>query len=129
MWDMAVPSSRYLCSELIPLLYEDNSGATRRLIGNLEEISGHSAVVLVENEIERGAPVAMAIKGNDLYGYVESCSYDEILGWFVKLHLHPDSQWSGQRFLPEHFLALGIPELLPVEDPLHAVNTPKVSPR
>src|SRR5271166_6580534 len=126
---MAVPSSHYLCSELIPLLYEDSSGATRRLIGNLEEISGHSAVVLVESEIEPGSPVAMAIKGNDLYGQVESCSYDEILGWFVKVQLHPDSQWSGQRFLPEHFLALGIPEPIAVEDPLHAVHAPKVSPR
>jgi len=126
---MAVPSSRYLCSELIPLLYEDNSGATRRVIGNLEEISGHSAVVLVEGPIESGLPVAIAIKGNDLYGYVESCSHDEILGWFVKVQLHRDSQWSGQRFLPEHFLALGIPELTPAEDPLHAVPAPKVSPR
>ena len=126
---MAVPSSHYLCSELIPLLYEDSSGSTRRLTGNLEEISGRSAVVLVESEIEHGSPVAMAIKGNDLYGYVESCSYDEILGWFVKLHLHPDSQWSGQRFLPEHFLALGIPEPIAAEGPLHAVHTPKVSPR
>jgi hypothetical protein len=125
---MSALSARYLCSELIPVLYEDTTGATRRLIGNLEEISGGSALLLTEQEIERGCPVAMAIKGNDLYGHVESSSHDEILGWFVKIHLDKDSRWSGQRFLPEHFLAIGIPEIAPVEDPSHAVSTPKVSP-
>jgi hypothetical protein len=99
-----------------------------RLVANLEEISGRVAVVLSENEMQRGCPVAMSIKGSDLYGQVESASHDEILGWFVKIQLHQDSYWSGQRFLPEHFLAIGIPELAPVEDPSDALIAPKVLP-
>lgn len=125
---MFAPSSHYLCSELIPVLYEDISGVTRRLIANLEEISTQSALVLVESEMERGCSVAMSIKGHDLYGHVESCSHDEMLGWFVKVHLHRDSHWSGRRFLPEHFLALSIPDVPAIEEPAHVASRPKVSP-
>ena len=107
----------YLCSELIPILYEDPSGKTSRLTANLEEIAAHSATVLAERELEAGCPVAMSIKDNDLYGHVESCAHDQILGWFAKVRLHKDSRWSGQRFLPEHFLAVSIPEPAEVETP------------
>jgi len=48
---------------------------------------------------------------------VESCAHDQILGWFAKVRLHKDSRWSGQRFLPEHFLAVSIPEPAEVETP------------
>jgi len=107
----------FLCSELIPVLFEDTTGRTRREVVNLEEISANSAVILSEKEMERGCPVAMSIKGNELYGHVETCSYDEGLGWFIRVHLHKDSSWSGRRFLPDHFLAIRIEEPAEVEQP------------
>ena len=110
---MPATSSRYLCSELISVLYEDNSGQTRQLTANLEEISAQSAVLLLEQEIDLQSPVSMCIKGNDLYGCVDACTQDPVLGWFATLQLDRDSHWSGQRFVPEHFLPLGIPASLP----------------
>ncbi len=83
----------------------------------MEEISANSAVILAEHEIERGCPVAMSIKDNELYGYVESRWYDEVLGWFMKIHLHKDSSWSGRRFLPDHFLSIQIEEPAELEQP------------
>jgi len=105
----------YLCSELTPVLYEDPSGNTSQLTANLEEISANSATLLAERELDPGCMVAMSIKDNDLYGHVEACAHDQILGWFAKVRLHKDSRWSGQRFLPEHFLAVSILEPAEVE--------------
>lgn len=101
-----IENPRYLCSELVSILYEDRFGATRHLTGNLEMISSSKATVLAGRKLERGRPVTFCAKGRDLYGVVTSTSRDAVLGWFVEIELDRSSRWSGRLFVPEHFLAL-----------------------
>jgi hypothetical protein len=99
-------TSRYLCSELVSVLYEDSSRQTRSMVANLEEISPDSAALLSEQPFAVGTAISLMLKNNDLYGITESNEYDPILGWFTTIRFDRSSRWSGRRFVPEHFLVL-----------------------
>lgn len=104
---MRSPDSRVnLCSELVAVLYEDRSRQTRQTHGNLEEISSTSALLCMEESLQRGRAVSFRVKNHDLYGVVESCVKDPILGYFVRVALDKSSQWSEKWFTPEHLLSL-----------------------
>lgn len=95
-----------LCSELVSVLYEDRSRQTLQTVGNLEEISSDSAVLCLEESVQRGKPVSFRVKNHDLYGVVDSCVADPQLGFFVTVALDKSSRWSEQWFTPEHLLSL-----------------------
>jgi len=101
-----VHSCRYLCSELVTVLYEDQPGEVCQVTANLEEISTTSAVVLLEERPRLGAPISLEIKGHDLYGIVTSSLYDATLGWFVSITLDPESCWRRESITPRHLLAV-----------------------
>jgi hypothetical protein len=105
---MSQPSQecRYLCSELVSLLYEDRFWNTHQTAANLEEISSTSLALWSENKVESGRPVSLCVQGHDLYGVVESCVHDPLLGWYLKVKLDYLSQWHERMFVPAHFLAL-----------------------
>jgi hypothetical protein len=106
--DMACESSdpRYLCSEMVTVLYEDRSRRTAEKTANLEEISSKTATLLLDEPLDPGQPISFTARGFDLYGEVESQDQDAILGWYVKIRLSRFSRWCGRMFVPEHFLAL-----------------------
>ncbi len=95
-----------MCSELVSLLYEDRFWQTHQTTANLEEISSTRVIVLLENKLESGCPVSLCAQGHDLYGVVESCVRDPLLGWYTKIKLDCVSQWHERVFVPAHFLAL-----------------------
>jgi hypothetical protein len=95
-----------LCSELVSVLYEDRFRQTRQTVGNLEEISSNSAVLCVEESLQRGRAVSFHVKNHDLYGIVDSCVRDPHLGYFVTVALDKSSRWSEKWFTPEHLLSL-----------------------
>jgi hypothetical protein len=95
-----------LCSELVSVLYEDRCRQTRQTVGNLEEISGETAVLCVEESVQRGKAVSFRVKNHDLYGVVESCVADPQLGFFITVALDKSSRWSEKWFTPEHLLSL-----------------------
>lgn len=98
---------RFLCSELVSVLYEDSSSKRlHRTVANLEEISPKTAALLSDRPFEIGTAMSLTVKRNDLYGTAESNEYDPILGWFTTIRFDKDSRWSGRQFVPEHFLAL-----------------------
>ena len=113
-----------LCSELVSVLYEDRSRDTRSMIANLEKISSNYAVLLSDERLHAGWPVAFNAHGHDLYGTVESVEMDDVLGCFAKVKLDATSRWNGRVFVPEHFLALCA---LPQDDDLEVGVAP--SPR
>jgi len=104
---MQPPMDRnYQCSELVNVLYEDRLGNTRATIANLEEISSKSVTLLCDAPLDPGLPLSFSVKSHALYGFIQSCVPDPILGWFIKIRLDRCSRWSGRWFMPEHFLAL-----------------------
>jgi hypothetical protein len=110
---------RYLCSELVTLLYEDHFHCVRQTSANLEEISATHATLLVDEALEPGSPVSFYAKSQVLHGIVESGEFDQILGWFVKIELNSASRWDVRMFIPEHFLALS--------DPIFSLDTKAVA--
>src|SRR5579884_3843496 len=96
----------HLCSELVSVLYEDRSRQTRQTVGNLEEISTTSALLCLEESVQRGRAISFHVKNHDLYGVVESCVADRLLGYFITMALDKSSQWSDKWFTPEHLLSL-----------------------
>jgi len=111
---------RYLCSELVSVLYEDHQRNVHQTTANLEDISSGSAELLLFDDIlQPGLPISFCSKDHDLYGVVQSCQQDPILGWYARIRLDKASRWSGRRFVPEHFLRIRsasepeMPELVP----------------
>ena len=97
----------YLCSEIVTVLYEDDFHNTQQTLANLEEISSRSATLLCEQHLEPGHPVAICLKGHDLYGIVACAKHERLLGWFIVVCLESSSQWSPQWFLPDHSFRTG----------------------
>jgi len=98
---------RYLCSELVNVLYEDRQKNVHQTTANLEDISSNSAeLLLFDNILQPGTAISFSAKDHDLYGVVQSCEQDSILGWFARIRLDKSSQWSGRKFIPEHFLPI-----------------------
>ena len=98
---------RYLCSELVSILYEDGDRRVHQTTANLEDISAGSAELLLFDDIlQPGSAISFCSKDHDLYGVVQSCEQDPILGWFARIRLDKSSQWSSRKFIPKHFLHL-----------------------
>jgi hypothetical protein len=107
---------RYLCSELINVLYQDPSLILNQIVANLEEISSSRATLFVEELLDPGSPVSFHAKGHDLNGFVESCDFHEILGWIAEIKLDACSQWSLQMFIPDHSVPAFGPVYAPVSE-------------
>lgn len=97
---------RRLCSELVSVARLHGSGWWQAITGNLEEIGERSALILTESAIPRGSKVRVKREGHVLKGVVESCTFDELLGFFVDVRLDWESRWSEQWFAPHHLFDL-----------------------
>lgn len=101
-----VNSCSYLCSEMISVTFEPQPGEICQALGNLEEISTTSAVVLMENRPALGAPISLSLKAHDFFGAISAIVYHDVLGWFVTITLDPDSTWNPKQFSPKHLLSI-----------------------
>src|SRR5260370_20800823 len=90
-----------LCSELVSVAWDDTEGCA-----NLEEIGEWTALLLLEDPVPPGARTRIQCGQHQLSGYVETCTLEEPLGFFVEVRLDPDSRWSEEWFTPQHHLAL-----------------------
>ena len=87
---------RYLCSELVSILYEDRDRNVHQTTANLEDISSGSAeLLLFDNILQPGLAISFCSKDDDLYGVVQSCEQDPTLGWFARIRLDKSSQNHG----------------------------------
>ena len=100
------PFRHHLCSELVSVDLLSGRRSARHLDGNLEEIGEWSALILTEDAVPRGTKVRVKGKGHELTGFVRSCTFDRLLGFFIDIRLLTESRWSEKWFVPEHLLAL-----------------------
>jgi hypothetical protein len=97
---------RHLCSEQVSVARLTGSRSVQVVEGNLEEIGEWSALILTQNALSRGTKVRIWGKSHKIKGYVRSCKYDRMLGFFVDIGLDPGSRWSEKWFRPEHLFSL-----------------------
>jgi hypothetical protein len=98
---------QFLCSAEVKVLFEDESWNTHSAVGNLEGFGSHSATLLMDEPLPPWRPVAISLKGQDLYGIVESNEIDDLLGCFVTIQLNSPYRWTHPSSLPDHSLDLG----------------------
>src|SRR6266851_5241466 len=102
-----IDNPSYLCSELVSVVYEDRQKNLHQTTANLEDISSNSAeLLLFDNILQSGSAISFCAKNHDLYGDVQTCEQDPVLGWFARIRLDKSSQWSGRKFIPAHFLPI-----------------------
>lgn len=94
----------YLCSELVRVDYEAGPGNIQKLVGNLEEISPASAVLLLDTNVRQGHALSFPAQKRQLRGVVESWVYEPPLGYFVSVRFEGEYKWSEEHFQPEHLL-------------------------
>ena len=103
MADYKLPA-RHWCSELVSVLCRLDNGWRVAVSGNLEEIGESSALVLTETPVRLGTKIALRCKTRELKGIVDSCTWDEGLGFFVEIRLDSECHWSQRWFAPQHLL-------------------------
>jgi hypothetical protein len=110
---------RLLCSDLVTVEWTDRTGATRKEIANLEDISAHGVCLQTGSEIPAGTAVRITAGDSQLCGNARYCREDE-LGCYVGVQMEPGSEWSEQSFQPKHLLD---PRLLLVDKALRSLKT------
>ncbi len=94
---------RMLCADLVDVHWKDQSGKTKRLVANLEDISLSGACLQVEKSIPLKTNIRISLPKGELKGVVRYCVYREI-GYFLGIEFEGGSQWSLQDFKPQHML-------------------------
>jgi hypothetical protein len=97
---------QHLCSELVSVARLSRRGAKQALEGNLEEIGEWSALILAQDALPVGANVRVRGKTHELKGFVRSCTFDRMLGFFIDIGLEAESRWSEKWFVPQHLFRL-----------------------
>jgi len=96
----------HLCSELVSLSELSDDPSVRAIDGNLEEIGEWSALILTENALSPGTKVLVTGKAHEMKGFVKSCTFDRLLGYFLEIGFDEESRWSEKWFAPEHLTKL-----------------------
>ena len=96
----------HLCSELVSVARLSGRRSVPVLAGNLEEIGEWSALILTQGPVPLGTKVRVKGQVHELKGFVRSCTFDRLLGFFIDIGLDAGSRWSEKWFLPEHLFAL-----------------------
>lgn len=94
---------RMLCADLVDVRWKDNSGRSKRLVANLEDISLSGACLQVEKAIPLQTVIRITYPKGELRGIVRYCVFREI-GFFLGIEFDNGSRWSLRDFQPQHML-------------------------
>lgn len=97
---------KHLCSEQVSVARVSAGRSAQALEGNLEEIGEWSALILTQDAVPPGTKVRVKGKAHELKGFVRSCTFDRLLGFFIDIGLDAESRWSEKWFVPEHLFTL-----------------------
>ena len=98
--------TRYLCSDLVRLLWSEEPQRERDETVVLENISASGACVQAEFPVKENTRVRLLCRKQEFRGYVRSCYWRDD-GYFLGIAFDADSQWSKAKFKPEHLLDPG----------------------
>src|SRR5260370_17724983 len=98
--------TRYLCSDLVRLLWSEEPQRERDETVVLENISASGACVQAEFPVDENTRVRLVCRKQEFRGYVRSCYWRDH-GYFLGIAFGPDSPWAEAKFKPEHLLDPG----------------------
>jgi len=93
---------RYLCSELIKVEWQDETGALRAT-GILEEIWADGACIQTLAAMQPGTKVWIVARCTFFLGTLTECEAQPD-GYFSRVAFDPESRWSQRSFKPEHMV-------------------------
>src|SRR5580704_7638912 len=96
----------HLCSQLVSVARLSGRRCARSFEANLEEIGEWSALLLMQSPLPKGTRIRVKAQAHELKGFVRSCTFDRLLGFFVDIGLDAESRWSEKWFVPEHLFTL-----------------------
>ena len=94
--------TRYLCSDLVRLLWSDGQRERDETVV-LENISASGACVQAEFPLDENTRVRLVCRKQEFHGYIRSCYWRDD-GYFLGIAFDADSQWSKAKYKPEHLL-------------------------
>src|SRR5215471_13983263 len=97
--------ARMMCADMVSVVWQDQSGKSRRAMGLLEDISESGACLQLEVSVPLGTPIQWSSPNQEFSGHVRYCVYREI-GYFVGVEFNAASKWSEQTYTPQHLLDL-----------------------
>lgn len=95
--------TRMLCADLVDLHWKDQTGRTRRVVANLEDISLSGACLQLDKPIPLGTKVRITYPKGELEGCIRYCVFREI-GYFLGVEFEPNNRWSMRHYRPQHLL-------------------------
>ncbi len=98
-------AARMMCSELVQVHFRDEKGRTRRLLGNLEDISLSGVCLQVDDPVPLNTELRICHPKGEFNGTVRYCLFREI-GYFLGVQFGEGCQWSPRAFKPQHMLDL-----------------------
>ena len=94
---------RFLCADLVTLVWSDDAQRDHRETGVLENISTSGACVQCEVSVPENVRVRLRCGKTEFRGSVRFCYWRDD-GYFVGIVFDADSKWSKAEFTPEHLL-------------------------
>jgi len=93
---------RMLCADTVDVRWEDQeTGRTRRMMANLDDISQVGACLLLDCPIPVKTPLRITHPNGELTGQVVYCVRREV-GYVTGAEFDPSSRWSQENYRPEH---------------------------
>ena len=105
---------RFLCADLVELVWSDSRGRATRGIGNLENISEGGMCLQFEKPFDAGTRIRMPCARKVFHGIVRYVFHRED-SYVIGVEFHKSSLWSTEFFVPRHLL-----------DPSALKNAPRV---
>lgn len=96
----------YLCSQVVSVTIGEPQRNPRVILGNLEEIDRHRAVVLLDTPVSKGSQIVVKANETALHGQASHWSFVPTLGYFLSVRLSDHSLWSLDRLRPQHLLEI-----------------------
>jgi hypothetical protein len=90
---------------MVHIRWTDTAGRQRRTTALLEDIAAHGACLQVDKALPLETEIQIEHRKAQMRGTVRYCAYRDI-GYFVGVQFTADSEWSKNKFTPQHMLDL-----------------------
>jgi hypothetical protein len=106
-------ATRFLCSDIVQLLWHGPDGLSRREVAVLENLSRARAGLFMGVPVPQGTEAQLFVSDAQLTGQIKQCAFAGN-GYMVEIKLASQSKWARMlrdAFVPEHLLDISLLDL------------------